>query len=119
MAIVGVGIDAIELSRIAQLIQKESKVIERILTEKELAVFQTLSFKRKVEYLSGRFAAKEAYAKARGTGIGGSLSFQEITILNDEQGKPLLYCEDEYSKHVSISHTNKDAYAVVILEQPL
>ena len=83
----------------------------------EYSVYETLGMKRKVEYLAGRFAAKEAYSKALGTGIGKAVSFQEIEILNAKTGQPVLTAPHHYQKHVSITHTNHDAYAVVILEE--
>ena len=117
MAIIGVGMDAIELSRIEKIVVQDSSFIQRVLTPKEYAVYETLGIKRKVEYLAGRFAAKEAYSKALGTGIGKSVSFQDIEILNTENGQPLLTAPHPYQRHVSITHTNHDAYAVVILEE--
>ena len=117
MAIIGVGMDAIELSRIEKIVVQDSSFIQRVLTPKEYAVYETLGIKRKVEYLAGRFAAKEAYSKALGTGIGKSVSFQDVEILNSENGQPLLSAPHLYQKHVSITHTNHDAYAVVILEE--
>lgn len=117
MAVVGIGIDAIELSRIHELIEKNSSVIQRILTPAELAVFQTLGHKRQVEYLAGRFAAKEAYSKALGTGIGKSVSFQDLEIQNEANGRPVLIGPHSYRIHLSITHTNHDAYAVVMLEE--
>lgn len=117
MAIIGVGMDAIELSRIEKIVVQDSSFIQRVLTSKEYFVYETLGIKRKVEYLAGRFAAKEAYSKALGTGIGKAVSFQDIEILNAKNGQPLLTAPDHYQKHVSITHTNHDAYAVVILEE--
>lgn len=117
MAIIGVGMDAIELSRIEKNVVQDSSFIQRVLTPKEYAVYETLGIKRKVEYLAGRFAAKEAYSKALGTGIGKSVSFQDVEILNAENGQPLLTAPHPYQRHVSITHTNHDAYAVVILEE--
>ena len=117
MAIIGVGMDAIELSRIEKIVVQDSSFIQRVLTPKEYAVYETLGIKRKVEYLAGRFAAKEAYSKALGTGIGKAVSFQDIQILNAENGQPLLTAPHPYQRHVSITHTNHDAYAVVILEE--
>ena len=117
MAIIGVGMDAIELARIEKIVVQDSSFIQRVLTPKEYAVYETLGIKRKVEYLAGRFAAKEAYSKALGTGIGKSVSFQDIEILNTENGQPLLTAPHPYQRHVSITHTNHDAYAVVILEE--
>lgn len=117
MAIIGIGIDAIELSRIRKLIEKNSTAIQRLLTSREYAVFENLAPKRQVEYLGGRFAAKEAYSKALGTGIGESVSFQDLEIINEDNGRPVLSSPHPYRVHLSITHTNHDAYAVVMLEE--
>ncbi len=71
---------------------------------------------RKIEFLAGRFAAKEAYAKANGTGIREGCEFHQIEILNDELGKPILY----FNRHdvkgfVSITHSKDYAAAQVLL----
>ena len=117
MAIKGLGMDAVELSRIEKIVAEPKSFLEKVLTPKELEKYHTLPFKRKVEFLAGRFAAKEAYAKALGTGIGQHISFQDIEVLNDATGKPVLVCE-RYSNQtwIAITHTSHDAYAVVVLE---
>ena len=101
MAIKGLGMDAVELSRIEKIVVEPKSFLEKVLTPKELEKYHTLPFKRKVEFLAGRFAAKEAYAK----------------VFNDAEGKPVLVCA-RYSHQtwISITHTNHDAYAVVLLE---
>jgi holo-[acyl-carrier protein] synthase len=113
----GIGVDLIELERIAKQIYHDT-FINRILTQSEREQFDTLGDKRKVEYLAGHFSVKEAYAKARGTGIGQSVSFQDLTITYDSLGKPLL--EDRNSSgdivHVSITHTEHSAAAFVVIE---
>jgi holo-[acyl-carrier protein] synthase len=114
----GIGIDIVELERIKRLLSKQPKFLTRILTEKEIAVWEKLSDRRKVEYAAGRFAAKEAFSKARGTGIGKELNFQDIEILPNELGKPLInavHTENE-RVHLSISHSQEYAVANVIIE---
>lgn len=119
--IYGIGIDIIETERIAQLLErKEASFIQRIFTEQERSQIP-LNDRRKVEYLAGRFAAKEAFSKALGTGIGASLHWHEIEILTDLQGKPYIkytnrISEGELSYHLSISHSNRYAVAQVIIE---
>lgn len=116
--IIGVGIDIVELERIEQLMVKNEKFIDRILTEEEKAIFSQLSPKRKVEFAAGRFAAKEAYAKAIGTGIGKDVSFQDIQIINDGNGKPIAVSNMKDCRiHVSISHSRDYAVAQVIIER--
>ncbi|WLR51051.1 holo-ACP synthase [Bacillus tianshenii] len=112
----GIGLDIVELQRIKRMVEKERFVL-RILTNQEREKFQKLEGHRKVEFLAGRFAAKEAYAKAVGTGIGANLSFQDIEILNNEYGKPILYHKSKEIVHVSITHSQEYAAAQVIIEE--
>jgi len=115
--IVGIGIDLVEMQRIKEMIEKQPKFLDRILTENEMTVFHSLSKKRQVEFLAGRFAAKEACSKAFGTGIGKEISFQDIEILNDEKGKPILKVDLPYIAHISITHTEHYAAAQVVFEE--
>ncbi|MFX3625673.1 MAG: holo-ACP synthase [Ectobacillus sp.] len=116
--IIGAGIDIIELERIERLMNAQPKFIERILTEKEREAAARLKGRRQAEFIAGRFAAKEAYSKALGTGIGKETSFLDIEILNDERGKPVIYSPSSYRLHVSISHSKQFAVAQVIVESP-
>jgi len=85
MKILGIGVDIIENKRIKNSI-KNLKFKKRIYSSKELA--QSILSKNKVGYFSKRFAAKEAFAKALGTGFRGNLNFNDIEIVNDNMGKP-------------------------------
>jgi len=114
--IIGIGIDIVELDRIRKAIDKQPRFIDRILTIKERELFTSLSPRRKVEFLAGRSAAKESYAKALGTGIGECLSFLDIEILPDIYGRPVLSAGSEYHIHVAISHSHHAAIAQVIIE---
>ena len=70
----------------------------------------------RIEFLSGRFAGKEAFAKAKGTGIGATCNFVDIEILPDGSGKPELYFKGcPVSGFISITHTQTVAAAQVIL----
>lgn len=112
----GIGLDIIELDRITKLNARTPKFRERILTENELAIYETLAAKRKIEFLAGRFAAKEAFAKARGTGIGASCHLLDIEVLPEDNGKPVLYFQGEaVNGFISITHTETVAAAQVIL----
>lgn len=115
--IIGIGLDLIEINRIDRLRKRQERFPERILTPSELQVFQQLQGKRKTEFLAGRFAAKEAYAKARGTGIGTALSFQDIEIINDEHGKPVIHKPQFAKAHLSVTHSDQYAAAQVIIEE--
>mgnify|MGYP000930015901 FL=1 len=85
MKILGIGVDIIENKRIKNSI-KNPKFKDRIYSSKELKL-SSLS-KNKVGYFSKRFAAKEAFAKALGTGFRNNLNFKDIEVINDKLGKP-------------------------------
>ena len=85
MKILGIGVDIIENNRIKNSI-KNHKFRDRIYTKNELELSATT--KNKIGYFSKRFAAKEAFAKALGTGFRNNLNFKDIEIINDKLGKP-------------------------------
>ena len=85
MKVLGIGVDIIENKRIKNSI-KNPKFKKRIYSSKELT--QSILSKNKIGYFSKRFAAKEAFAKALGTGFRGNLNFNDIEIVNDKMGKP-------------------------------
>ena len=97
MKVLGVGVDIIENKRIKTSI-KNSKFKNRIYTKKELK--QSTESKNKVNFFSKRFAAKEAFAKALGTGFRGNLNFKDIEIINDKMGKPYYLKSKKISKIV-------------------
>ena len=85
MKILGIGVDIIENKRIKNFIKK-TQFKNRIYSLKELK--QSHLIKNKTNYFSKRFAAKEAFAKALGTGFRMNLNFKDIEIINDKIGKP-------------------------------
>ncbi|MFQ6862132.1 MAG: holo-ACP synthase [Beduini sp.] len=104
-----IGVDIVDLKR---LNIHNRHFIERILTPDERELFnQKKTDQQKLEFLGGRFAAKEAYSKALGTGIG-PISFQQIEVLNDESGKPYLNAPNA---KISISHEKEYAVAFVVI----
>ena len=115
--IYGIGVDLIEIERIKQLYQRQGdKLGERILSPQEQQTFYQLKHEqRKMEFLAGRFASKEAFSKALGTGLGKTIAFNDINCWNDSNGKPCLNF-DGYIVHVSISHTEHYAMCQVVLE---
>lgn len=115
----GIGIDIIELERIHKNIEKNNRLVTRVLTENEQTIYETLTGEqRRVEFLAGRFAAKEAFAKATGTGIG-KLSFQDISVKSTESGAPTLCVQgfESYNIFISITHSRDYAVAQVIIEE--
>lgn len=86
------------------------KFINKVLTQHEQAILNTITHPRlQLEFLSGRYACKEAYAKALGTGIG-EVDFLDVEVLRNDQGAPIS------DKGIfSISHDGDYAMAVVIV----
>lgn len=113
------GVDLIEIDRVANVVRRHGdRYLERIYTAAELEQSH-----RNPQYLAGRFAAKEAVAKALGTGIG-NVGWLEIEVLGDEQNAPVLKLFGAAQKRaqelaltdwsVSISHSVTHAVAFVV-----
>lgn len=84
---IAIGTDIVEIHRIAEALERQGdKFVQRILTESEIAEYQLRG--HSVSYLAKRFAAKEAIAKALGTGIGRGISFQQMVVSNNAEGAP-------------------------------
>jgi holo-[acyl-carrier protein] synthase len=113
----GIGLDIVEIKRIAELAERQPKFIKRILSDAEIDQYSTLSGGRRFEFLAGRFAAKEAFAKAQGTGIGADLAFTDIEVRKDHLGKPYIALPIEKGVHLSITHSKDFAAAQVIIEE--
>jgi holo-[acyl-carrier protein] synthase len=123
--IFGIGTDIVEVTRIEHsLTQFGDEFAKRILAPSELESY--LNSKIKARFLAKRFAAKEAFSKALGTGIRAPVSFQNIAVSHDELGKPILVLADELqifvqaksisNMHISISDEKNLAAAFVVLE---
>lgn len=112
------GTDIISIERIRQAVAKQPRFAEKILSFSELAQYEQYAPTRQIEFLAGRFCAKEAYVKALQTGIG-QIKFTDISILNTAKGVPFLekapLCDQV---HVSISHCQEYATATVLMEWP-
>ena len=85
MKTVGIGVDIIDNKRFKKLI-KDKKFINRIFSKKEISASKKKL--NKINFFSNRFAAKESFAKALGTGFRNKLNFKDIEIVNDNLGKP-------------------------------
>ncbi|MBA4376859.1 MAG: holo-[acyl-carrier-protein] synthase [Anaerolinea sp.] len=125
MRSIATGIDLVEIERFQTLDPKiRERFYKRVFTPSELTAASGL-----LQNLAGKFAAKEATAKALGCGIG-EIKWQDIEILNDENGKPTLVLHDKALDNaqnafwsdcsISISHTTAYAVAIVtaIIETP-
>lgn len=125
--IVGVGMDLIEINRFDKLLNRRHELwLARLLTEKELLMFEELStHRRRAEWLAGRFAAKEALLKALGIGMNRGIRMRDIEVLADRLGKPVVQISDAvhrqmgfpYTCHLSITHSASTAGAVVVIER--
>ena len=85
MKTIGVGVDIIKNKRIQSSL-KSRNFIDRTFSKTEILISK--KFKNKINFFSKRFAAKEAFAKALGTGFRQGLNFKDIQILNNKLGKP-------------------------------
>ena len=120
--IIGTGTDIVEISRLAEALEK---IAARVFTAAELS--RAESSAHRLEHLAGRWAAKEAFAKALGCGFGEKCSWLDIEITNEPNGKPTLNLSGVTSKtleavggkrvHLSISHEKSYATAFVIIEE--
>lgn len=120
MMIKGIGIDIIELERIQHVVENQPRFASRILTLVEQERYNSLSGRRQIEYLAGRFAAKEALGKAFGTGIGASFSWQDVSIVTSEHGAPMAIWHRRktiFNVHLSISHSKNYIVAQAVLEE--
>ena len=87
----GIGIDVVQIPRIAELVAAQGdKFAQRILAPQEITLSKKYKDAQYIAFLARRFAAKEAVAKALGTGIGQAVAFQDIIVLKEESGAPVL-----------------------------
>lgn len=124
--IYGIGTDIVALSRIERLYKKYGRTFaERLLSPVELLEFGQEG--KPVNFLAKRFAAKEAFAKAVGTGIRGAVSFQRISVGHNDLGKPEFICEASLQKwlneqgiryvHLSMSDEKDVVQAFAVAEK--
>lgn len=122
--IFGIGIDLVEVERIAEKIGKKEGFRELVFAQSEIDYCEPMT--KKYEHYAARFAAKEAFFKAIGTGWRNGTAFNEVVISNDEMGKPGIFflgnTADSIAElklgriSVSLTHVNSMASAVVIIE---
>lgn len=120
----GIGTDIIEIERIAKAIEKRGEhFISRLFTPREQKRDEGDAATFVSSYYAGRFAAKEAIAKAFGTGFRG-VDWLDLEIINDELGKPVIHLSADLQVrfqnpklHLSISHSKNYATSVCIWEE--
>jgi holo-[acyl-carrier protein] synthase len=123
--IAGLGIDIIEVERIAEKIMKANGFREMVFSENEIDYCESKTYK--YEHYAARFAAKEAFFKALGTGWLDDTAFNEVEIVNDAAGKPGIVFRGRTKDtldsmgiiniQVSLTHIKATAAAVVIIEK--
>ncbi|PHM73628.1 holo-ACP synthase [Xenorhabdus kozodoii] len=125
MAIIGLGTDIVEISRIEEIVGRSGeRLAKRVLSDGEWQQYQ--QHNQPIRFLAKRFAVKEAVAKAFGTGIRNGLAFNQFEVINDPLGKPTLKLHGEAevlaeklkvkSMHVTLADERRYACATVILE---
>ena len=123
MNIYGIGTDIVNIDRIRKSL-KNKKFIERIFNKKEIQRCKLTS--KKSNCYAKRFAAKEAFSKALGTGISQGINFNEIIVLNNKSGKPYIILKGETKKilskkikrkktKISLSLSDEKKYAVAFV----
>jgi holo-[acyl-carrier protein] synthase len=124
MAIVGTGTDLARIERFRKFLAPGNKVLERVFSAEERQY--ALQMKDPAPHLAARFAAKEAFFKALGTGLRDGLAWQQVVVVRDALGCPSLQLTGRAeqmlqergvcSTHLSYSHDGDYAVATVILE---
>ena len=123
MKIYGVGTDIVKISRIKSLIKKKT-IKSRLFSSKE--ILKCKNIKNSHNCYAKRFAAKEAFSKALGTGISGGINFNEIIVLNEKNGKPYIKLQNKTKSFVkkklkrkkfkiSLSIADEKSYAVAFV----
>ncbi len=123
--IVGIGIDLVEVSRIQASLERHGERFQnRILCPAESAYCR--QFRHPAQHVAARFAAKEAVAKAFGTGLGAELGWRDIEVVRRESGEPVVALHGDAQKLLqerggqrillSLSHTSRHAIAVALIE---
>ena len=123
--IVGIGTDITEIERIREALDRSGdRLLARVLTKQELKLLEGMA--DPVITVAGRWAAKEAVAKALGTGFGAECTWQDVEILRNPQGAPFVTLHGLGAQtaanlgiariHVSISHERSYAIAYAVAE---
>ena len=123
MKLYGIGADIVRISRISKSIKKKS-FVNRLFNKDE--IIKCNKTKNSANCFAKRFAAKEAFSKALGTGVAKGINFNEIVVLNEKNGKPYIKLIDKTKKivvnklkiknyKISLSLTDEEKYAVAFV----
>jgi holo-[acyl-carrier protein] synthase len=121
----GIGVDTVTVERMAGMVERHGdRLAQRILAPAELGEYAAAP--DKARFLAKRFAAKEAVAKALGTGLRAPVSMERIAVTHDDQGRPGIAFADELTGwlaerriatlHLSISDERDHAVAFAVAE---
>ncbi|MBN2536725.1 holo-ACP synthase [candidate division WOR-3 bacterium] len=118
----GIGIDLVEVARVRRALERyPERFRDRVFTPSEVAFCEGLA--DKYPSYAGRFAAKEAFSKALGTGLRGAIGWREIEVLDNERTRPGIAVSGRAAAllgdrkvHLSITHLKDHASAVVLIE---
>ena len=122
--IIGIGIDLVDIERFSKNLSGGQDFQDRVFSDAEIQYCE--QYRDPAPNFAGKFAAKEAYMKAIGAGLRQGVWFDQIEVLNDAVGKPIITLHGSVKErqielgeceiHVSISHTRTQAIAVIIIE---
>lgn len=110
------GIDLIEVERIKKAIEKSDRFLHKIYSDIEIAYCEEKG-REKYKSYAVRFAAKEAYVKALGTGFSSTVTPEAIEVRNNELGKPVMFLNNKIVPNcdVTLSHSKSHAIAYVVI----
>jgi holo-[acyl-carrier protein] synthase len=121
--VLGIGVDIIEVARVQKAVERNPRFVDKVFTATELAYSE--GKKTKFQHLAARFAAKEAFGKALGTGLAG-IRLKDIQVINNHNGRPEIRLYDTAlarldamkgrSIHISLTHESDNAIAMVVIE---
>lgn len=125
MAIFGIGTDIVDITRLEAALQRHGEAFAaKLLADDELAAWREAG--NPAAFLAKRFAAKEAFAKALGTGIRGAVTLRRIAVVHDTLGRPGFHCDplletelqarNIHTIHLSLSDERQHVVAFVVME---
>ena len=119
----GIGVDMLEITRMERVIKRRPSFLKRVFTDEERAYCDSCA--RPAEHYAARFAAREAVLKALGTGFSEGIGFKDVSVTNDEWGKPIAVLSGRAAEvaakrgvqevALSLSHTRDVAVANAVL----
>ena len=128
MTILGNGVDIVDNKRIEKAIKRNKKFIYKVFSTNEIK--NSKKKYNKINYFAKRFAAKEAFLKALGTGVSNGISLKDISVKNNKYGKPSIIINDKLKQYImrkfktknikiflSLSDVKENSIAFVIINK--